>query len=518
MNLVIDKPASKAHYWCTWGAQCSQFVRPGEIGGAGRLDEQLLFGEEGWLKNFYPTIRRDLLVLIDAGWDIPRGLDSDAVQPFYGSFVPDPERFPGLTGSETDKLSELRSRAQALGWGGVGLWLIAQGHGEASGKPRLADEVVEADWRKKARWSRDAGIDYWKVDFGMRGEDLIFRRNLTRLLREEAPGTLIEHVRNMGPINGMINDPDANPIKGIGRFEKANFQQYRGGALFESCVMLLHLCDVMRTYDVAWTLSIPITLDRVSSILKAAAGDPVCTAILNCEDEMYMGAALGCALGILRYPEAKPEQPTALDPHGVNQRTDEAVRAVRWSRIAPPVPAGVGSVERDSRILVDRWLYRPGDVYQAEWDNQIVNQGAPARVSRDMPLPVVEGVDDPPFVVCSRHPNGATAVATLPRTSLENRNRSTPLADVSIESGDGKIGIFGRYRSLRVRHKNASARSRVWVQDLAGEIAVDVTSAISIDGSDVVFPGELLDRIGLQARSPGDLSDPACVVKIINDH
>ncbi len=518
MKIIPNQCGGSPHYWCTWMAQCSSFVRPGETGGMDQINETLMFGSGGWLSTYYPQIRQDLWLLTDAGWDMPVGLESSKVEKFYGGMAPDAERFPSLQGSPTEKLRKLHDMIQACGWRGTGVWLIAQGYGEAFGHPRLPDAQVEDDWRKKAQWSREAGIAYWKVDFGMRGEDLIFRRMLTRVAHEEEPKLVIEHARNQGPMNGKETDEECNPIKGVGRFRPSGFQIYRGGTLFETAAMLLHMSDIVRTYDVSWPLSTAITLDRITSLLEFGAKHPECTATLNCEDEPYLGAALGCALGILRFPQPKPEKPLLIDPHGVNQRMDEVVRAVRWSRISPSQPVNAAPVILDEKILVDKWQYEKGDVWEECWIGHLVKQGAPARISRGMPLPLVVSENEQPFVISSRHANGAVSVATLPRTIEQERRRSIPLADVTLEADplSAPVGVFGRYRSLTLQTPRLLGNVRVWAQDLMDEEAREITSEVTISGSTLILSGALIERIGTSSATPDDESDPGLVLRITN--
>jgi hypothetical protein len=146
---------------------------------------------------------------------------------------------------------------------------------------------------------------------------------------------------------------------------------------------------------------------------------------------------------------------------------------------------------------------------------QEIVQGAPARVARGMSLPDVVAEGEPPFVVASRHPNGAIAMATLSRTSTE-KGIFVPLADVTIEVGDGTnpVGIFGKYCSLTLNLTVPPGSRRVWVQDLAGEEAVDITGKGSLGDKQIILTGELIDQVGRSAATPGDLSEPGLVLAL----
>ena len=92
----------------------------------------------------------------------------------------------------------------------------------------------------------------------------------------------------------------------------------------------------------------------------------------------------------------------------------------------------------------------------------------------------------------------------------------SPEADVTLHIGDasGLIGIFGHYRSLTFVLDNPFFRVRIWGQDLAGNEAVDMTGQVTVAGSRIALPGELIERIGLSAAGDADLSDPGMVMEI----
>jgi hypothetical protein len=147
----------------------------------------------------------------------------------------------------------------------------------------------------------------------------------------------------------------------------------------------------------------------------------------------------------------------------------------------------------------------------------VVAQGAPARVTRGLPLPEVTCAGEPPYVLASRNPNGSISIGTLGRLSPQ-RACYFPEADVSLNIGriTGKIGIFGYYKSLTLVLDKPLGEFRIWAQDLAGDGAVDITSKVLVEGNRFVFPGNLIKTVGLSAASPDDLSDPAMVVEIVN--
>jgi len=150
-------------------------------------------------------------------------------------------------------------------------------------------------------------------------------------------------------------------------------------------------------------------------------------------------------------------------------------------------------------------------------DGREALQTAPARVARGMPLPDVSVPDagPAPFVLASRHPNGATSIATLPRIST-GAGSYFPLADISIEIADAAapIGIFGRYRSLTLNLTEETGKCRIWAQDLAADKAADITDKVKCEGRTITLSGGLVKQLGLSAATPADLSEPALVLVI----
>ena len=89
-------------------------------------------------------------------------------------------------------------------------------------------------------------------------------------------------------------------------------------------------------------------------------------------------------------------------------------------------------------------------------------------------------------------------------------------ADVTmqISSAKGPIGIFGHYRSLTLQCAAPIGQALILAQDLAGDQAEDITSQVVIKANTLIFPGIMIEKVGLRAASPGDLSDPGLVLVI----
>jgi len=490
VNLVPNPPATAPNYFCTWSVQNYMYgqglasLDPAILeGGSGSnlawqsLTEVAVFGPKGWANEFYPRVRKDLYFLLDDGY-----YAADAA-----SMELSPRKFPSLTGDPAERLGTVRSKLEAAGWRGLGLW--------TRHTPSAADKIEPL-----LRRSLSAAVKYWKID----GGDGDF--SVQALKQKEYPALILEHVSGEGPFNGdWAKD---------GRF---GVQPWGSGRL-----NILKQTDVFRTYDVSTLLSVPSTLDRVAQLLDGAQGHPEVTGLLNCEDEVSIAATLGCTMGIMRHPLVGLRPSGDPDvffagPRQAKRRMDEVVRALHWQRIAEPYGAGLGYVKLDDAALTDDWVFQRGETWDTEVIGKEVRQGAPARVSRNLPLPTVRSEGTPPFVIAGRFPNGAVAVCTLERTA-KDKAWFMPPADVTLGAAGtrGPFGIFGHYRTLTLNLDRPLAGRRVFAQDLAGEKAIDVTRRVRIHGSALTIPGPVIDEIGRRDGTPADLSDPGMVLAIVN--
>lgn len=506
MNLVPQTPGKAPNYWCTWNAQAPQWavkadsdlnvlepLDPGQVSTASRrnMNQKSLFEDPGWAVHFYPSIRSDLYLCLDDGWDVPVTIDIKADLWRFGSLILNEERFPGFPGTPAERLRRLNARIKSLGWRGLALWVASQCEGDSRNGLEMDMTACEAYWRERARWSAEAGIEYWKVDWGKRARSIPFRRMLTAIAREEAPGLVVEHARTTSPLNN---------IGGNGRFADSNI-------IFEQALAILNGSDVLRTYDEIPPLNTATTLDRISALAAAVRPEPDVQALLNCEDNMYIGAALGCTVGIMRVPIKTPLTRWKWP------RIDEAVRTIRWQRIARPFGLAPGDTLASPRILTDNALI-PADHWCREAAGRNMEQHAPSAISRRMPLPAVAADGPLPYVLASHFPSGATAVAALPR--CRDGELAMPPADVTLDLAEGStgIGVFGRYRRLKLKFKSNAEGLRVWAQDLLADEAQDITSRIAIEQNAITIEGGLIDDIGLSSGQPDDPSDPGLVLRL----
>lgn len=479
LSLVPTKPSAAPDYFCTWNIQgyvnsyaSSERMRQ-EMNEANVLGR----GAFGRWVNFYPSVRSDLYFVLDDSWDIPAEGYQGSDHPAIGLLELDATRFPSFRGTPVQRMKGLADSIVACGWKGLGLWVAAQKAAQ------LADEDETTFWHKRLREMEAAGVRYWKVDWGRRDRDDDFRRQLAADARMLAPHLMVE--------NAMKNEYVA-------------------------------FSDAFRTYDVENIIAQPVTIDRVARLLPFSRSDEA-RGLINCEDEPYIAVGLGCAIGVMRHPfvgtlpDGRPDDvfPTAV--RNLKRRLDEVVRAVRWHRIAEPF-----GVDADCRIdnvrLHDYWTYHQGESWAPHNEGEAVRADAPARISRRMPLPeVMSSDDDRPYILASRYPNGATALAAIGRT-LDRSYVSRPV-DVRIEVDDWQapIGLFGVLGNVIVHFSSplpTTNRLRVLAQDLKADRATDITAQVRILPDRVILPATLVRRVGLSAASPGDLSDPGLVIQL----
>ena len=464
-------------YFCTWCVQgaaayknkqkreIGEITFEGDQGGLTSRDainEETVFGKDGWI-NYYPEIRKDLYFLIDDGWDVDYNTKTPDDFSKFGSFVVNEQRFPSFKGSPDDKLKEFVERVKAAGWKGLGVWLPAQAYGEDFEKP--VKECIPY-WRAMLERSKYAGVSYWKVDWGKCAYTTENRKTISELAREVYPELVVEH----GICMWLVNDRDSD----YGRFE--NDAEYKRG------VEMAEYSDVLRTYDHS-QLGISTTLDRVASVL------PNSKALINCESLAYMAAGLGFSLGIMGDPES--------------ENGKEALATIRWHRVAPTF---IGTETYQSEeILYDYFSFTEGSTYAPFLIGRKVHQGAPAIISRNTKLPLVEAEGEKPFVVASLNPTGAYSVAELGRFLEKETN---PLADVTcfVECNPENIGVFGDFSS--VTFELLTSPISVKAQNLLTEEIVDISSKITLDKK-LKISGEILKEIN------GETSNKSAVRLIV---
>ena len=468
-NLVPATANLSPDYFCTWNIQgyYASYVKGKEKGShKDAVQESQLFRHgpyQNWLGQ-YPKVHRGLYFLLDEGWDLP----DEKIMLLPG-------RFPSYSSQiQPENFKKLSDAVKQNGWRGLGLWM-------------RADKNTDDFWTQRMQWMKASGVPYWKVDYGNDSRDENWRRHLTEMGRQTAPDLTIE--------TAMV--PHA-----------------------------ITWGDTYRTYDVDALLSIPQTLSRVVTQLQFTA-EPPARGLINCEDEVYLGAALGCIYGVMRHsfvgnlPNGQQDFVFPPITRDLKHCTDEVVRAVRWHRIAPAFAVGAGAAATSPERLTDNWIFGKDESWRYAVGKN-VSETAPAAVTRGLPLPTVTLAkgDIKPFVVASRNPNGAVSVATLGRTLCPNATERQwipgDVADVALQAGrnSGPIGVFGRYHSLTLVFDKPIAGQQILAQDLAGDNAEDITGLVRVAGDKVTIPGTVIDRIGRSAATPDDKSEPGLVLVI----
>lgn len=480
MNLIPNSIKTTGNYFCTWDSQCDEMyardTSADYIPSRDAMCEEFLFGESGLLRSF-DGAREDLIVVLDDGWDVPYGARDSRL---FGSLEADPERFPSLAALHpAERLKALVEKVRSLGYRGLGLWVPTQTPSLVGGKEvSRTPQQERLYWEERARWCHEAGVVYLKADWGQHQGDADYCRMMTECMRAYAPGIAIEH--------GFVGRPlFESPTDGHAVPDRVNAYLHR----------VLPVSDYLRTYDVVHELKYASTVDRVSICLAAAQEIEGACAVLNIEDTALIGAALGCAVGVMRHDFEKKRKYLPLPPRLVS----ESVCALRWQRIAPPFAANRGTLHISQERLKDVWHCpeRAGNF----WPN--VPQGdyyvtAPAAVARNMPLPLVTAKGEKPYVVCSVHPDtGALCAAATPRTFGSDID-VTPLADIALQTQSvcAPIGLFGRFGALSITFPEPVDGRRVCAQSLLCDTVQDVTDQIALSGNRLTVPGDLMLRIG----------------------
>ena len=477
-SLIPDTPSQAPDYLCTWNLQGYAVSYTGSEPTRKVMNEEHLFGDgpyQNWT-SLYPSIRQDLYFVMDDSWDIPQDCNDKNGNPYLGTAELDETRFPSFTGTPEERLKKLVERIKSLGWKGAGGWICAQ-------KPEQFSHMSEeAYWTERLQTAHKAGFAYWKVDWGKNDRDDRWRRMLAQLGRKHAPGLWMEHA--------MKN-------------------QY------------VEFSDAFRTYDVENVIAQPVTIQRVADLLPFKTEEDA-KGIVNCEDEPYIAVGLGCAIGIMRHPFAgnlpDGRQDEAFPPVGHNYKKclDEVVRAVRWHRLAEPFAVNADCVI-DTVRLTDHWELHENETWnKGHKAGSQLTASAPARMSRNMRLPLVSDTSAcRPYILASTYPNGAVALSAIGRAI--GREYICQPVTVTLDAADWKapVGLFGHFKEVILEYPAPpKPGARFLAQDLAGDTPVDVTSQITIEGSRLIVPGELIDQVGLMYASEGDLSDPGMVIRM----
>lgn len=485
INLIPNTVNPSPDYYCTWQTQLYATSDGKPAAQRAILGEKALFDESkpfGWAY-FYEQARGDLYIVLDDSWDVPLNNDTK----YYGSLILNDEKFPTFTNENdnTTALKSLTDKIKLLGWKGLGGWVCAQ-------KSKLDFSEPAVYWKNKFSEMHNAGVSYWKVDWGEDCNDIDFRRMLTTYSRKYAPNLVVEHAITKEII------PES---------------------------------DVFRTYDVPAIMSIPMTLNKIAELSNVEPPHDKRSGLVNCEDEVYIAAALGFTMGVMRhpyrdeFPNGSPDMSFPAVHRNLKTKMFEVIRAVRWHRIAPAFSVSGEQFFVDNNTLKDSWQFKNIAAEIEEWwtrnpltkpliNNNIFTVSAPQIITRNAIPPTVQPNKDGlvPFCVASLNPNGVFSIATLGRTI--GRDYFIPKCDITANIGSANtIGVFGEYKTLTL-NTDIKNITKILLQDLADDKCFDITNCVDICGNNIKIGGEIISKIGTLAQPENDTSEPGVIIKI----
>ena len=490
MNKIRALPRGKTlNYWCSWFSQNAlteehessgntEIVFCGDQGkktARNVLNERIVFGAGGFGEQWSPEIRKHMYLMLDDGWDFDYDTVPSEHIDRFGSLCINKQKFPSFTGNNAERLKRANDKAKELGWYGIGLWVAAQPcaplYYESYDEKTLIDY-----YSSRILDCKYAGIRYWKVDWGKYQDILDFRAMLTELGHKLYPDLYIEHTRCCFPVNGF-------PEQGLFRYSD-------DGKQFEEMKKIRALSDVYRLYDVTENmLSATSTIDRAYAALGTEGG------FVNCEDEVYIGAALGCSLGVMRSIYGNTDN---------CNRLEEVAAAVRWQNVAPAFVGG--EINASDDVLTDTHRFEKTDTWYTPIIGKTVSQAAPSVIARNAALPTVVSEENMPFILASLNPSGAYSIAAIKRhCCYEN----SALPQVYCDPGDvSNIGIFGHFGKLTFAVNGIRS---VKARCLISNKEKDVTRSIIFDDSSITVTDEFIREV----CKPSDKSESAIELILI---
>lgn len=560
-SLVPDQPfAGKTwDYFCTWNIQGyvanykndsgtgSPYIRAmmveDNIFGGNNVYKDNSFKIENTTVNvydkykdwasFFPSLHKDLILVLDDSWDIP--LDKNGRRPGnannyggmapYGTNILNATRFPSFNkGSATADMKALVDKVTSseYNYKGLGLWV-------ACNVPEGQND--EKYWKERLKELGDAGVNYLKVDWDINNtqeRNIPYRQNLTDWALNINKNLILEH----------------------GTFQKNGND--------DGILQVIEKSEVVRTYDVTNERAEAETINRIARILQRNL-KPYKNGwgVINCEDEPYIAAGLGCAIGIMRHPLVGNLPNGSADNYFeekangrmIKHRLNEIVRAVHWHRIAQPF--GINGEECHFSLKADGTMAEMSEGGSTTYNT----------VSRGIALPSYTDADNTggsgisgaavsfnddgttkaadfgsrPFILASHYPSGATAIAAINRYKDNIYNKIGINVTVQPPTNQEPVGIFGYYNNLTIKYKDGlpTGTVKVWAQDLADDegTPTDITDQVTLnlaDGSLVIkgttindlcrknkYPyDEVKKRKGMENLDYTDVSDPAIVLKV----
>ena len=117
INLIPDSVGTTPGYCCTWSCQnfATDTFSIGYAIGLGdhtvpsdNLTEEAVFNKSGWEKRFPQSVKKDLFLIFDVGWDIAGGSHAEKEKKWIlGTQDVATDKFPSCTGTPEEKLTRL---------------------------------------------------------------------------------------------------------------------------------------------------------------------------------------------------------------------------------------------------------------------------------------------------------------------------------------------------------------------------------------------------------------------------
>ncbi|MBQ4119262.1 MAG: hypothetical protein IJD45_02610 [Clostridia bacterium] len=484
MNLLSKPFTENGNYLCTWDLQEKIALKlniEGEnipVKQRNCLTDNMLFGENSLFHVVPKEYLGGIYFLIDDGWDVPFGTNTNISKAPFGSLILDDKKFEGYGDTPTERLKTLNQKVKAMGYCGLGLWVSPQIPFENQ-KTTMADH--RKHWCERAKWSNDAGVKYWKIDWGEHAFRRDYLEMMTQCIRENAPDLLIEHAVVHTPFGGP-KTPEDDVAK-----KMAN---------------IMEVSDFFRTYDVCEPFSNTITLCRTNALLCNVQKDNFlynAKGYVNIESSPEIAAGLGLNMGIMAY-------------------NGNVGACLNWQRLAPPMSIFDADYIKSDELLTDSAFFETSPVWWYNAKGQEISSTVPAITARGTKLPKVEADSLKPFVMAScNNKTKAYAVSTLKRCFDMNKSVVAP-AKITVfpENLTAPIGVFGYYKTLCIEFEKAIPKNaKIYAQCLLETQAKDVTENVTIDGNKLIIDGKNLRLWGRKSDAIGDSEDPALILQII---
>ncbi len=482
---LLNKPFKEnGNYLCTWDLQEKIGLKlniEGEnipIKQRNCLTDSMLFSEDSLFHVVPKEYLGGIYFLIDDGWDVPYGTDANVSKAPFGSLILDGEKFFGYGDTPTERLKTLSDKVKAMGYAGLGLWVSPQIPFENE-KTTMDDH--RRHWCERAKWSQDAGVKYWKIDWGEHAFRRDYLEMMTQCIRENAPDLLIEHAVVHSPFGGPKTPEDEVAKK------MAN---------------IMEVSDYFRTYDVCEPFSNTVTLCRANALLCNVKKENFlygARGYVNIESSPEIAVGLGLNIGIMAY-------------------NGNVGACLNWQRLAPPMSIFDVDYIKSNELLTDSCFFETSPVWWYNAKGQEITYSVPAITARGTKLPLVETDGIKPFVMAScNNKTKAYAVSTLKRCVDMNKS-FTVAANITIypESLTAPIGVFGYYKELCVEFSESIPEgAKVYAQCLLENEAKDVTENVKSDGNKLIIDGKKLRLWGRKADAIGNAEDPALILQII---